>query len=184
MSTTKENNDNESFTDQTTLEEVTETPIVETLIEENSEIHKVSAELADIKDKYLRLQADFENFRKRTSKEKIELISSANKALILELLPVMDDIERAEKNITDEPWDENTQKGIKLVFGKFKKTLISQGLKEMETIGQDFDVELHEAITQIPVSDDNMKGKIVDEIEKGFFLGDKIIRFAKVITGI
>ena len=138
-------------------------------------------ELQESKDKYLRLYSEFENYRRRTSKEKIDMIDSANKDLLKEILPISDDFERAIKssdsdNIIDE-------EGIKLIFQKLKGILEKHNLKKMEiNIGDDFNSELHEAITSTP-SEKKLKGKVVDIIEDGYLIGDKILRFGKVVIG-
>lgn len=152
--------------------------------EENAEIDevaKLTTELEESKDKYLRLYSEFDNFRRRTAKEKLDLMQTAGEKIISELLPVLDDFERAGQSADSS--DESVQEGLKLISQKITNILQGQGLKAMETPeGTDFDPELHEAITQIP-ADEKLKGKIVDTIEKGYFLGEKVIRFAKVVTG-
>ncbi|MCB0497198.1 MAG: nucleotide exchange factor GrpE [Cyclobacteriaceae bacterium] len=148
---------------------------------EVDEVAKLTSELEESKDKYLRLYSEFDNFRRRTAKEKLELMQTAGEKILVELLPVIDDFERAEQSA--EKSDESVQEGLKLISQKLVNILQAQGLKVMETPeGTDFDPELHEAITQIP-ADEKLKGKIVDTIEKGYFLGEKVIRFAKVVTG-
>ncbi|RCR67719.1 nucleotide exchange factor GrpE [Larkinella punicea] len=148
-----------------------------------TEFDKVSVELTDLKDKYLRLYADFENFRRRTAKEKIDLISNANEGLLVALLPVLDDFERALKSAESTSDVEALKAGVKLIFNKFYKVLESKGVKPMDSLGQVFNPDLHEAITQFPAPSDDLKGKIMDETEKGYLLNDKVIRFAKVILG-
>ena len=144
---------------------------------------KLKAELAEQKDKYLRLYSEFENFRRRTAKEKSELIMSANEQLLKALIPVVDDFERAEKSFGSKK-DDKEFEGFFLIQNKFKKTLDQTGLKPMDIKpGADFNADLHEAITQIPAPDEKLKGKIVDVIENGYFLNDKVIRFAKVVVG-
>ena len=143
---------------------------------------KVEEELSEMKDKYLRLYSEFDNFRRRTSKERQDLMKTANQEMMAALLPVMDDLERA-KQATEKATDVNAVKeGLDLVFNKLANVLQQKGLKAMEATGQPFDADLHEAITQIPAGDD-MKGKVVDEVEKGYYLNDKVIRFAKVVIG-
>lgn len=143
---------------------------------------KIQAELQEQKDKYLRLFAEFDNFKRRNAKEKIELIQTAGKDVITSLLEVLDDCERAEKQLDESDDIATNKKGVQLVFNKLKNTLQAKGLKAMESINTDFDVEKHEAITEIEVPE-KKKGKVVDEIEKGYYLNDKIIRFAKVVVG-
>jgi len=149
---------------------------------QQDELVKVQAELAEFKDKYLRLYSEFENFRRRTAKEKIEMIQGANENLIKSILPVIDDFERAEKAIQD-----TTSKdlaGYVLIYNKFKKILEQYSVKTMDIqTGSDFSADLHEAITQIPAPEEKLKGKIIDVVEKGYLLNDKVIRFAKVVVG-
>jgi molecular chaperone GrpE len=152
---------------------------------QESAVPKLEEELNNLKDKYLRLYSDFENYKRRSAKERLEIISSANKDLMIELLPVLDDFERAINVSNENSETAPVHEGIQLVYTKFLKVLEQKGLKEMETEpGDAFDSEYHEAVAQIPAPDENLKGKIVDVLEKGFYLGDKVIRFAKVVTGI
>ena len=139
-------------------------------------------ELAVMKDKYLRLYSEFENFRRRTSRERLTLIESANADLLRELLPVLDDFERA---ISLSEKDEGSLKeGFGLIYQKFKKTLEKSGVREMEVEkGSEFDAEVHEAISQFPADDDSLKGKVIDVVEKGYYLKDNVLRFAKVVVG-
>lgn len=143
---------------------------------------KIQAELEEQKDKYLRLFAEFDNFKRRSAKERIDLIQTAGKDVIVTLLEVMDDCDRAEKQMQTSEDVASIKQGIGLVFGKLRTTLSNKGLKPMQSINTEFDVEKHEAITEVPAGDD-MKGKVVDEVEKGYYLNDKIIRFAKVVVG-
>lgn len=144
------------------------------------ELEKLQKELSDAKDQNLRLYAEFENFRKRTAKERIELFSSANQELMTALLPILDDFTRAVKANED---DKATE-GMKLIQAKFENTLKNKGLKAMdETTGQSFDPDQMEAVTQIPAPNKKLKGKVVDEIERGYLLGSKILRYAKVVVG-
>ena len=143
---------------------------------------KLQAELEEQKDKYLRLFAEFDNFKRRSAKERIELIQTAGKDVIVSLLEVMDDCDRAEKQMQNSEDIATIKQGIGLVFGKLRTTLTNKGLKAMQSINTEFDVEKHEAITEVPAAD-GMKGKVVDEVEKGYYLNDKIIRFAKVVVG-
>lgn len=149
----------------------------------DAEINKLEQQIAELRDKYLRQVADFDNFRKRTAKERLELIQTAGRDIISELLPILDDSERAEKQLDSAQDVSALKEGLKLVFGKLKSTLQSKGLKPMDSIGSDFNPEFHEAITEIPAPGENMKGKVIDEVEKGYYLNDKIIRFAKVVVG-
>ena len=143
---------------------------------------KLQQELDEQKDKYIRLYSEFDNFRRRTAKEKLELIQSANEQLLQKLLPVADDFDRAEKSFKDK--SDKELEGFFLISNKFRKTLEQSGVKVMEINAQtEFNPDLHEAITQIPVPDAAQKGKIVDVVEKGYLLNDKVIRFAKVVVG-
>ncbi|SMD35197.1 molecular chaperone GrpE [Reichenbachiella faecimaris] len=152
--------------------------------EELSAEEKLQAEVAESKDKYLRLYSEFENFRRRTSKEKLELINSASEGLIKALLPVLDDFERADQSMTEDADVKSVKEGVDLIYNKFKGILEQKGVKKIEADkGSEFDVEYHEAITQIPAPEEGLKGKVVDVIEKGYQLNDKVIRFAKVVTG-
>lgn len=150
---------------------------------ENNEVAKIKDELAGIKDKYLRLYSEFENFRRRTAKERIEMVQTANEQLIKSLLPVADDFERAEKSLNKEPADEKELEGFQLIHNKFKKVLEQYGVKPMDIKqGSDFNPDTQEAITQLP-AEDKLKGKVVDIIEKGYLLNEKVIRYAKVVVG-
>jgi molecular chaperone GrpE len=152
--------------------------------EEISELDKLKDELAEAKDKYLRLYSEFDNYRRRTSKEKLDLIKTANEDLITNLIPVIDDFERAEKSFNAETNLDAITEGVQLIANKFKSTLEQKGLKVMDSNpGIEFDPEIHEAITQIPAPEKKLKGKVVDVVEKGYFLGEKVVRFAKVVTG-
>ncbi|MEP6512237.1 MAG: nucleotide exchange factor GrpE [Parafilimonas sp.] len=150
---------------------------------EDTEVENMRAELEEQKEKYLRLFAEYDNFRRRTAREKIELMQTAGKEVITSLLDVLDDCDRAEKQMQNSDDIEEITKGVQLVFNKFRATLQSKGLKPMESVNTPFDVEKHEAITEIPVPSKEQKGKVVDEVQKGYYLNGKIIRFAKVIVG-
>ncbi|MDB5278861.1 nucleotide exchange factor GrpE [Ferruginibacter paludis] len=144
---------------------------------------KLQSELEEQKDKYIRLFAEFDNYKRRSAKERIELIQTAGREVITSLLDVLDDSERAEKQLQTSTDLEQIRKGIELVFGKLRSTLQAKGLKAMDSINTEFDVEKHEAITEIPAPSENLKDKVVDEVQKGYYLNDKIIRFAKVVVG-
>jgi molecular chaperone GrpE len=154
------------------------------LLEESfSEIEHLQNQLAEQKDKYLRLFADFDNYKKRTAKERLELLNTAGKDIILSVIPVIDDFERAIA-VADKATDaESVKEGMLLIKNKMFSTLEQRGLRPMETIGEAFDPEKHEAITEIPAPNDEMKGKVIDQVEKGYFMNDKIIRYAKVVVG-
>ena len=153
-------------------------------VEQNDFEAELKEELQKEKDKFLRLFAEFENFKKRTSKERIELFKTANQDVLTSLLPVLDDFDRALTEIRKAK-DKNLLKGVELIHTKFKDTLQSKGLEEMEVKqGDTFDADLHEAVTQISAPEDKLKGKIVDVIEKGYRLGgERIVRYPKVVTG-
>lgn len=148
-----------------------------------SEEEKLKAEVAEWQNKHLRLYAEFDNFKRRTSKERLELLQIAGKDVIVDLLPVLDDFERAQKSMETATDIEAVKEGVKLVHQKLKNTLATKGLKEMEAKGKDFDADVHEGITNIPAPSSDLKGKVIDELEKGYYLNDKVIRFAKVIIG-
>ncbi|MDA0315256.1 MAG: nucleotide exchange factor GrpE [Bacteroidetes bacterium] len=170
--------------DENQLEETS--PEVGESVEENdpSQEEKLTAEVAELKEKYLRLYSDFENFRKRTAKERIELIKTASEEVLKDLIPVVDDFERAFKAAEKEADTQKIQEGNQLIFQKLVKILESNGLKSMEElIGQPFNPDTQEAITQIPSPSPEFKGAVVDVVEKGYFLGEKVVRCAKVVTG-
>lgn len=152
-------------------------------IEELNELDALKKEIEEQKEKFIRLYADFDNFKRRNAKERVELIQTAGKEVIQSMLEVLDDCERAEKQMNQSTDLKQIREGIGLVFSKFRNILQSRGLKEMKSIGETFNPDFHEAITEISVQDENMKGKIVDEVEKGYTLNDKIIRFSKVVIG-
>jgi molecular chaperone GrpE len=143
---------------------------------------KLKLELGEMKDKYIRMYSEFENFRRRTSKEKVELIQNASQNVLRELIPVVDDFERAQSSFETAIDIQPVKEGISLVFDKLNNTMTRQGLKPMDAQGKVFDAELHECITQID-AEESMKGKVVDVIEKGYTLNDKVIRYAKVVVG-
>jgi molecular chaperone GrpE len=142
----------------------------------------LKAEIDEYKDKYLRLYADFENLRKRSLKERLDLIKTAGEELMTALLPVLDDMERAVKALEAQE-AHPAKEGVLLIAHKLQKTLEGKGLKTMNALGESFNSELHEAITEIAVTDEKQQGKVVDEVEKGYYLHDKVIRYAKVVVG-
>lgn len=148
-----------------------------------SEVEKLTLELQEQKDKYLRLMAEFDNFRRRTAKERLDLIQTAGKDIVVSLLDVLDDCDRAEKQLNSNTDIAVQKEGIQLVFNKIRSTLHAKGVKAMESIHTEFDTEKHEAITEIPAPNNKLKGKVLDEVMKGYYLNDKIIRFAKVVVG-
>lgn len=173
MSKDKENQ--EEQTGEAVDEQITEEQTIEQQLEAKE------GELSELKDKYLRIHAEFDNFRKRTVKEKMEFLRTASQDVIEDLLPILDDFDRAKKVAED--GDENQfPEGVNLVYTKLVSTLKSKGLEPMESNGEVFDPEFHEAITKIPAPNPDMKGKVLDTIEKGYFLKEKIIRYAKVVV--
>ena len=184
-----QNKDQEEVKTQEEAQEQVEETVNEANTDSTEEAQEASIEdkiaqleeaLAAEKDQKLRLYADFENHRKRTAKERVELFGSANQELMSALLPVLDDFKRALENVQGS----EAEDGIRLIFNKFENTLKQKGLKPMEsTIGKAFDVDTMEAITRIPAPSEDLKGKVVDEIEQGFELGNKIIRYARVVVG-
>jgi len=155
----------------------------EASVEELNELDVLKKEVEEQKEKFIRLYAEFDNFKRRNAKERVELIQTAGKEVIQSMLEVLDDCERAEKQMNQSDDLNQIKMGIGLVFNKFRNVMQSRGLKEMKSIGEAFNPDFHEAITEIPVQDEKMKGKIVDEVEKGYTLNDKIIRFSKVVVG-
>jgi molecular chaperone GrpE len=152
-------------------------------LEDEGEIEKLKEDLQEQKDKYLRLMAEFDNFRRRTAKENLELRQTAAKDVIVSLLDVLDDSERAEKQLNGTDDIKKQKEGVQLVFDKLRNTLQQKGLKAMDSLHKDFDVEKHEAIAEIDAPKDKLKGKVLDEVQKGYYLNDKLIRFAKVVVG-
>lgn len=164
---------------QTETVDVEEQPVEEQTVEE-----KLQEEIKQEKDKFLRLFAEFENYKRRTSKERIELFATASEDVMKTLLPILDDFERALTHIEEDKEAEELRKGVLLIYQKLIKTLEQKGLKAIVVEkGDDFNADNHEAITQIPAPSDDLKGKIIDVVEKGYQLGEKIIRFPKVVIG-
>lgn len=153
--------------------------------EQEEEPREPTAEekLAELQDRYLRLTAEYDNFRKRTLKEKIDLQKSANFGLLEALLPVADDFDRAMQSVEEARDIEAVKEGMRLITGKFQGFLNQQGVKEIEAVHKAFDTDLHEAITKIPAPSKKLKGKVVDVVQKGYYLGDKVLRFSKVVIG-
>jgi molecular chaperone GrpE len=180
--TVNRENGTNSGMDINTDESISGTSHLNEPVANEDEVEKLKAEIAELKDKYLRQVAEFDNFRRRTAKERIEMIQTAGKEVITALLDVLDDCDRAEKQLQASE-DGLLKEGIQLVFNKLKTTLQSKGVKPMQTIGTDFNPDQHEAITEIPAPNEAMKGKIIDEVQKGYYMNDKIIRFAKVVVG-
>ena len=147
------------------------------------EVDLLNEQLTEQKDKYIRLMAEFENYKRRTNSERLDLIQSGGKDVIVSMLEVLDDMERAEKQIEQDTEIDTIKEGINLVFSKFRNLLFSKGVKLIETVDTMFDTELHEAVANVPVDNEAMKGMIVDEVQKGYTLNDKIIRYPKVVVG-
>ena len=147
------------------------------------EVDPKDAKIEELQNRLLRLQADFENFRRRTAREKIDLIANANAELMKAVLPIVDDFERAMLSFESTTELEPLKEGVELVAHKFFKTLEGKGLKPMASKGEVFDAELHESVTQFPAPSEDLKGKVIDEIEKGYYLNDKVLRYAKVVVG-
>ncbi len=155
----------------------------ETQSNPNKEEEEYQQQINELQDKYVRLMAEFDNFRKRSLKERMELLKSAGEDVLINVLPVMDDFERGLIAIEKSNDIESVKQGIQLIYNKFKDFLTQRGVKEIEAQNQDFNVDIHEAITKIPAPEENLKGKVVDVIQKGYYLNDKVIRYAKVVIG-
>lgn len=147
------------------------------------EIEQLKQQFQEINDKYLRLSAEFDNYRKRTLKEKTEILQTAGSSLLESLLPIIDDFERALKTVGESKSLEALKEGIDLIYNKFLEFIKSKGISEIEALNTEFDTDFHEAITKIPTPEENMKGKVVDVIQKGYKMNDKVIRFSKVVIG-
>lgn len=187
--------DNEAKTEEKTSQQTEEEPIeVDAETEDfltrlglkgksKKEVAALKKQVEELNDRYLRLLAEFDNFKKRNAKERLELFKTAGQDVIQSLLPVLDDFERALKQMEQAKDIEAVKEGVVLIHDKFKNILEQKGLKGMDSVGQDFNVEHHEAVTELPAPSEEMKGKVLDEIERGYTLNDKIIRFAKVVVG-
>jgi len=164
-------------------------PEIEPLSQQNEsdtdvvDAYKLNAELAETKDRFMRLYSEFDNFRKRTQKERLELLKSANGEIIAQLLPVLDDFERALKYAVAPEKSNSLKEGVELIQTKLNNILAGSGLKKMNSVGENFNDDFHEAISSVPAPKPGMKGKVIDEVECGYFLNDKVIRYAKVIVG-
>jgi molecular chaperone GrpE len=172
----------ESTVDINTDDNVAGTHHLSQVMENEDLTDKLRAEIQEQKDKYLRLLAEFENYKRRSSRERVELSQTAGKEIIVSLLDVLDDSDRAEEQLKSEKSGQDLS-GVFLVFNKLRNLLQNRGLKAMESLHTDFDVEKHEAISEVPAPSPDLKGKVVAEVTKGYYLNDKIIRFAKVIVG-
>lgn len=158
-------------------------PEEEQEIQESTEVDELTQKLAESNDKYTRLFAEFDNYKRRTSKERIELMQSAGKDVIVKLLPIIDDFDRAIQFMDEIPEDDPVKQGLDLVYQKLTKTFEQLGVKEIEVMGEAFDAEFQEAITLIPAPTPEMKDKVIDVVEKGYLLNNNVIRFAKVVVG-
>ena len=158
-------------------------PVGEEADPDRNREEKLKAELEEVKDKFIRKVAEFDNYRRRSAKERLELIQTAGRDVITDMLDVLDDCDRAQKQLDNSDNPEAIKEGVMLVFGKLRNTLQLKGLKAMETINKEFDPDLHDAITEITAPTKELKGKILDEVMKGYYLNDKIIRHAKVVVG-
>lgn len=152
--------------------------------ESTEKVEDLGQKLIEMNDKYLRLYSDFENYRKRTSKEKLDMIKYASEDTIKDLLPIIDDYERAMEDIENQDIPETTKEGLRLIYSKLMNTLTQKGVKPINAKGELFDENIHEAVTQIPAQSDEDKGRVIDEITKGYFMFDKVIRFSKVVVAI
>mgnify|MGYP002071830911 CR=1 FL=1 len=170
---------NELTQDETATATTTETEASA----ENAESQKLAEELADMKDKYLRLMAEFENAKRRNAREREELRQTASKDVLQSLLVILDDMDRATQQMDSATDLEAVKEGTMLVFNKLRSVLLQKGLKKMDCLHLDFDADLHEAITEIPAGDEKMSGKVLDVVEPGYYLNDKLIRHAKVVVG-
>jgi molecular chaperone GrpE len=172
----------ESTVDINTDDNVAGTNHLHETLEEDDLVEKLNGDLQEQKDKYLRLLAEFDNYKRRSSRERIELSQTAGKEIVVSLLDVLDDCDRAEKQLLQDKTGGDLS-GVLLVFNKLRNILQNRGLKAMESLHTDFDVEKHEAISEVPAPEPDLAGKVVAEVTKGYYLNDKIIRFAKVIVG-
>jgi molecular chaperone GrpE len=175
-------NGRESTVDINTDENVAGTHHLNQNLDEDDVVEKLNADLQEQKDKYLRLLAEFDNYKRRSARERVELSQTAGKEIIVSLLDVLDDCDRAEKQLQQEKSTQDLS-GVFLVFNKLRNLLQNRGLKAMESLHSEFDVEKHEAISEVPAPAPDLRGKVVAEVIKGYYLNDKIIRFAKVIVG-
>lgn len=177
------NNTEETTTETPEAEEKTSKKKKSKKEKKEAKIEELGEKLQDIQDKHLRLQAEFDNFRRRTIKEKADLIKSGGETVLVNILPVIDDFERAIDSLKELPDEDAGKQGTSLIYNKFQEFLKQNNVKEIEALHQDFDVDLHEALTKIPAPEKKLKGKVVDVISKGYCLNEKVIRFAKVVIG-
>jgi molecular chaperone GrpE len=178
-----ENIENDLGIDINTDENQSGTTHLNEPVSEDSDEEKIKSELNEVNDKFVRKVAEFENYKRRNAKERMELIQTAGKEVISDLLDVLDDCDRAQKQLETSNNINEIKEGVMLVFNKLRNKLYAKGLKPIESLYQDFNPDIHEAITQVPVSDEKLKGKVIDEVQKGYYLNDKIIRFPRVVVG-
>lgn len=183
-----EKEEKQAVTDETaateeTLEQQESAEEAATESEAVSEVEELRRQVEETKDKYLRLFADFDNYKRRSARESLETMQLASKELMIALLPVLDDFERAMKAASESDDPDALKQGVELVYNKLFRTLEQNGLAPMDAIGEEFDPNIHEALTEIPAPNDDMKGKVVDQVEKGYKMHEKIIRYAKVVVG-
>lgn len=171
-----------SETAETTATEAEETATAEPVDERDAKIAELEAQVAAQKDQYLRLYAEFDNYKKRTLKEKAELIQTAGKNVLEQMLPLIDDVERAMVSVQKADSVDGVKEGVDLIYNKFKKFLDSNNVKEIETVGLPFNTDFHEAVAQVPMGEDK-KGVVIDCTQKGYIMGEKVVRFAKVVIG-
>lgn len=171
-----------SETTETTASETEETATAEPVDEKDARIAELEAQVAAQKDQYLRLYAEFDNYKKRTLKEKAELIQTAGKNVLEQMLPLIDDVERAMASVQNADSVDGVKEGIDLIYNKFVKFLDSNNVKEIETVGLPFNTDFHEAVAQVPMGEDK-KGVVIDCTQKGYIMGEKVVRFAKVVIG-
>jgi molecular chaperone GrpE len=180
---TQENETVNEQNDQKPQDEVQEENVPKESDPKDEKIAELQSKVNELNDKYLRLYSEFDNFRKRTAKEKLELIQSGGEDVFKSILPVIDDFERAIKSNSGISDVNAVNDGVNLIYNKLKSTLTQKGLEEMKSAGEPFNADIHEAITNIPAPSEDLKGKVVEELEKGYTLNGKIIRFAKVVIG-
>lgn len=171
-----------SETTETTASETEETATAEPVDEKDARIAELEAQVAAQKDQYLRLYAEFDNYKKRTLKEKAELIQTAGKNVLEQMLPLIDDVERAMASVKTAESVDGVKEGVDLIYNKFVKFLDSNNVKEIETVGLPFNTDFHEAVAQVPMGEDK-KGVVIDCTQKGYIMGEKVVRFAKVVIG-
>jgi molecular chaperone GrpE len=181
----QENNspENNMDIDINTDENLSGTAYLNEPVGEEAEVEKLKAELEEMKDKFIRKVAEFDNYKRRSAKERLELIQTAGRDVINDMLNVLDDCDRAQKQLDNSDEPQSIKEGVMLVFNKLRNTLQLKGVKAMETLNQEFNPDLHDAVTEIAAPTEELKGKIVDEVMKGYYLNDKIIRHAKVVVG-